>query len=271
MPNAAPPLRGYLRLLASFVRVSVAEDVAHRANFAISVLNSLLGLATGWVGIAVLFDQVETVNGWGFSQTLAVLGVYLIAGALRGLFMSPSLDALAGMGGEVWTGRFDYTLLQPRDTQFLASFRRWRLLSLLDLGLGLAVLLVAASRLGQTLTVGAVAAFIAALAIAAVILYAILLGLSAMVFWSPGFLYTWIFDSVYQLARYPMGIYPGWLRLLLTWVIPVGTITTVPAAALSGALQPAALLGEAALAAVLLAVTSALFRRGLRRYNGATS
>ncbi|MHB0878109.1 MAG: ABC transporter permease [Anaerolineae bacterium] len=264
-------MRRHLRLVWCFVRISAAEDMAHRANFAIGIMNSLLALATGWIGISVLFGQVQSVNGWGFAQTLSVLGVYLTAEALRGLFMSPSLDALAGMGGEVWTGRFDFTLLQPRDTQFLASFRRWRLLSLLDLVLGGVVLAVAAGRLGQVLRPATAVAFLVALGCGVVILYAMLLTLAALVFWGPGFFYTWIFDSVYQLARYPMGVYPGWLRLVLTWLIPVGTITTVPASALSGDLTAVTLLGAVLLAAVMFVGASLLFRRGLRRYNGATS
>ena len=30
-------------------------------------------------------------------------------------------------------------------------------------------------------------------------------------FWSPGFLFTWVFDAVFQLARYPVGFYPIYL------------------------------------------------------------
>ena len=44
------------------------------------------------------------------------------------------------MEGEVWTGRFDFTLLRPVNTQFLASFAHWRLFALFDLVLGLGVL-----------------------------------------------------------------------------------------------------------------------------------
>jgi hypothetical protein len=56
------------------------------------------------------------------------------------------------------------------------------------------------------------------------ILYAILLAFTGLVFWSPGFLFTWVFDGVFQMARYPVGLYPGWLRLALTWVVPVGRL-----------------------------------------------
>jgi ABC-2 type transport system permease protein len=73
------------------------------------------------------------------------------------------------------------------------------------------------------------------------------------------------------MARYPVGLYPGWLRLVLTWVIPVGIMTTVPAQALTGALSPGLLIGSVALAVGFLVAASVLFRTGLRRYASASS
>jgi ABC-2 type transport system permease protein len=106
------------------------------------------------------------------------------------------------------------------------------------------------------------------------ILYAILLAFAGLVFWSPGVLFTWVFDGLFQMARYPLGLYPGWLRLVLTWVVPVGVITTVPAQALTGAVSvetPVGVASSAGLAAVLLIGASVLFRFGLRRYASASS
>ena len=124
----------YLRLIRSFFRASMQDEMAHRSNFWIGLLHSALNLVTGVLGVAVLFGQVDSINGWDFASTLAILGIYLTVGALRGLFIGPSLDTLAGMDGEVWTGKFDFTLLRPVDVQFQASFRHWRPFRLLDLG-----------------------------------------------------------------------------------------------------------------------------------------
>jgi ABC-2 type transport system permease protein len=260
----------HLRLVGQFARASAQSDLAHRANFWISLLHSLLNLGTGVLGLWVLFGQVDTIRGWDLPSTLAVLGVYLTLGALRGLFIGPSLEAMAGMDGEVWTGTFDFSLLRPVDIQFLASFRHWRPFALVDLALGLGVLVVAIAQLGQTLTVARLATFVLSLGAGLTVLYAALLALSALVFWSPG-LFTWIFDSLFQMARYPVGIYPGWLRFALTWIVPVGVMTTVPAAALSGGLTPGVLAGAVVLALMFLVGASALFRFGLRRYASASS
>ncbi len=259
------------RLLGQFMQTSIQEEVAYQANFYINLLHSLLNLGTGILGVMVLFSQVETVRGWSFAATLALLGVYLTVAGLRALFMGPSLEALAGMDGQVWTGQFDFTLLRPVDTQFLASVGRWRLFALVDLALGLGVLAIALSRLSQALTAVRLVSFMVALGAGVTILYAILLAFTALVFWSPGFLFTWVFDGLFQMARYPLGLYPGWLRLWLTWVIPVGVITTVPAQALTGALSAGRLAATVGLALALLVGASLFFRLALRRYASASS
>lgn len=261
----------HLRLIGHFARASAQQEMAYRANFFISLLHSLLNFGTGVLGVMALFGQVETVHGWDLPATLALLGVYLTIAALRRLFIGPSLDALAGLGGEVWSGRFDFTLLRPIDVQFLASLRHWRPFALADLILGLGVLGVAVVQLGQSLTLARLATFLVALGTGVMILYAILLAFTGLVFWVPGFLFTWVFDGIFQMARYPVGLYPGWLRLVLTWIVPVGVMTTVPAQALTGELPAGMLTGSVVLATVLVIGASVLFRFGLHRYASASS
>src|SRR4030042_2537366 len=99
----------YLRLLRLFVTSSAQTEMAYSANFAISIVNSLLNLIVGVAGVMVFFGQVQSIGGWDFRSVLVLTGVYLVVGALRGLFLDPSLEALAGMEGEIWSGRFDFT------------------------------------------------------------------------------------------------------------------------------------------------------------------
>lgn len=259
------------RLISRFMRASLQEEAAYRANFFISIFYSLLNLAAGLLGVFVLFSQVEQIRGWSFTSTLALLGTYLTVSAIRGLFIGPGFDALAGMDGEIWSGAFDYTVLRPLNIQFYVSLRKWRWFALFDLMLGFGVLILAAVRMGQTLSLGQVALFCIAMAAGVLTLYAILLAFAGLVFWSPEVLFTWLFNGVFQMARYPVGMYPGWLRLVLTWVIPVGVITTLPAQALTGEISPWALVGACVLAVLLTVGASALFLAGLRRYASASS
>jgi ABC-2 type transport system permease protein len=261
----------YVQLIPDFIAVSFQEETAYRANFSISLLHSILALATGLLSLGIVFNQVDDLRGWDFASAQMVLGVFLIVAALRGLVIGPSLDSLAGMDGEVWRGAFDFTLLRPVRTQFLVSVRRWRLFALFDLLLGLLVLATALMRAGTAVGATQLIAFGLALLAGLLVLYAVLLAAASLVFWFPGFMIGWIFDAVFQMARYPVGVYPGWLRLVLTWVVPVAIMTTVPATALAGELPRGLLPASLALAAMLVIAASLLFRAGLRRYASASS
>ncbi len=259
------------RLVGAFVRTSFQEAAAYRSDFFISLLGSFLNLATGVVGILVLFGQIDTVHGWDLNSTLALLGVYLTISAIRGLFMGPSLDSLAGMDGEIWSGAFDFTLLRPVDTQFFVSFRKWRLFALVDLLLGVGVLAGSVARMGAEIPLVRVLAFLFMLLISMSVLYSILLLFAALTFRSPGVLFTWVFDGLFQMARFPNVIYPGWLKLVLTWIVPVGVITTFPARVLTSTLSLNEALLGLILAAGLFLLSTAMFKAGLKRYRSASS
>lgn len=261
----------HLRLISLFIRAAFQAELAYRINFWIALLYSTQNLFVAVVGLQVLFNQVEAIRGWNYASTLSLLGVYLTISALRMLCLGPSLESMAGMDGELWTGRFDFTLLRPVDVQFLASFRQWRPFALVDLAFGLAVIARALALSSGDLTAARVGLFFLALLAGVLLIYALLLAFTGLVFWSPGLLFTWVLDAILQLARYPVGIYPNWLRFLLTWAIPVGLITTVPAEALTGRASAAAVIGALAFAVLALLGASLLFRGGVRRYASASS
>jgi ABC-2 type transport system permease protein len=80
-----------------------------------------------------------------------------------------------------------------------------------------------------------------------------------------------IFMSMWQAGRWPISIYPTWLRAVLTFLVPVAFATTVPASAVSGRLTTATLWGSLALAAALLLVSRWFWRVGIRFYSGASA
>lgn len=260
-----------IRLIQRFLSASFQEESIYRVNFFISLISSLLTLASSILGISVVFGQIEMVKGWTFASTLALLGIYLIVGAIRSLFISPGLESLAGMDGEIWTGKFDFLLLRPVNTQFLVTFRKWKVFSLFDLLLGTAVLSTAVSLLNAPLSAWQIVSFLIMFCCGVTILYSILLVFSALVFWSPGVLFTWIFNGLFQMARYPLSMYPTWLQLILTWVIPVGMITTIPTQALLGELTSQNMIGSIVLAIVFMFAASLFFRWALRHYSSASS
>ena len=258
-------------LIKSFLRTSIQEDLAYRSNFWIKLLHSILNLIVAFSAILILFTQIEAINGWSFQSTVGVLAVYLIVSALRDLFIGPSLEKLAGMGQEILNGQFDFSLIRPVNIQFLVTFSKWRIFATLDLFLGVGVFLYALFSTSNTTTWTSWVLFGIALTAGIIVLYALLLGLCSIAFWSPGFMITWLFDALFQLARYPIGIYPPLVRIVLTWIIPIGLITTVPVQALNAEIGIGMVLLSLSISLLLFIFSSWLFRQGVNRYQSASS
>src|SRR6266480_1006008 len=79
-----------------------------------------------------------------------------------------------------------------------------------------------------------------------------------------------LFDAVYEGARYPVSAYPGALRFVFVYLIPIAWTTTIPASTLTGRLEPGYALVAAAVAGVAFALTRLLWRTALKRYSGAS-
>ena len=79
-----------------------------------------------------------------------------------------------------------------------------------------------------------------------------------------------IFDTLYGAARWPIDLYPGWLRMLMTFVIPVAIAITVPVKALLGKRDVQHLAQSIVLTAVLFLVSRLFWKYGVRQYSGAS-
>jgi ABC-2 type transport system permease protein len=261
----------YIRLIKAFIRRSFLQEMAFRVNFFINLMNTLLNLAGGVGGAAILFSQVSKFNGWTFAQILALQGIYMLIQSLKDLVIGPSLNSLAGMDGEIWYGRFDFTLTKPVPTQFYVSVRNWMPWALVDLALSLIVIGVALARLNFVFDPVRIALFSLALLISMVIVYSVLLLLISGAFWIMGIPLIWIYDSLIQMGRFPVGIYPGVIRVILTWVIPVGFMITMPAESLVGAVNIMVMAGGGGLAVLLFGAATLFFRASIRKYSSASS
>jgi len=258
-----------LRLLLAFGRVAAQRELAYRANFAIQALQSLIGLGTALAGLAVVFAHTTRLAGWRPQEVLALVGVFELVGGAIGLVIQPSMQRLME---EVRLGTLDYALLQPADSQVLVSVREVAVYRLADVALGLGVLLFALARLGTRIGPGRALLFAVTLAAGGAVVYSVWLGLATCAFWLvrvDNILV--IFETMYDAGRWPVAIYPGWLRGALTFIVPVALATSVPVEALTGRLGAPGLAGSLAAAAALLVLSRWFWRQGLRHYSGASS
>jgi len=259
----------FLRLLGVFFRVGVMGETAYPANFLAHLVDSALELGTALAGLALIFAHTSTLGGWRPDELVALVGVYFLAGGVIGLVIQPGMEQLTE---SVRDGTLDFTLAKPEDAQILISIWRVEIWKLVDVGLGLAVIGIGLARLGQRVGFSEALAFVAALVAGGVIVYSFWLILATTAFWLVRVENILVvFQSVYEAGRWPVSIYPAWLRFALTFLVPVAFAITVPAQALAGRLTWPALLGAAGFAAVLFLAARLFWRIGIRHYSSASS
>ncbi len=259
----------YLQLLLVYLRVGAMSELAYRGNFFVQLFVLLLELGTALGGLAIVFSHTATLGGWEPDEVLALVGIYFMVGGAIRLLIQPSMERLIEAVRE---GTLDFTLTKPEDAQLLVSLQRVEIWSMADILLGLGVLAVALVRLGTGVQAWESAAFAVALLAGVVIVYSFWLLLATLSFWFvrvENILV--IFQSMYEAGRWPVNLYPAWLRFALTFLVPLAFATTVPAQALAGHLTPRTLLETVALAIALFAGSRLFWRAGIRHYSGASA
>jgi ABC-2 type transport system permease protein len=258
-----------LRVGWLYFRVGAMSELQYRVNFLVAAFQSLLALGTGLAVLALVFSHTQELRGWSHAELLAVLGIQILMGGVIHTVVQPNMIRLMD---EVRDGKLDYALTKPEDAQVLVSVRDVRIWQGVDIVSGTVVIVVALVQLGHGVGVGDVFAFLGALGLGALMIYCFWLILSTGAFWVVN---MWtvaeLFEGIYQSGRWPITVYPVWLRYSLTYLVPIGFAVTVPAEAITSRLHWTTLAGAAAFAAVLFAFTRWFWRYGLRRYSGASA
>ncbi len=259
-----------LRVLRAFIAVGLLNIVQYRSDFAIALVNAAVSLTTQILGLSVIFGHTSDLRGWTPDGLLVLIGIHFFISGLVGLVIRPSMEAL--MEG-IRLGTLDFLLTKPADAQLLASVQRVAPQSATDVVLGVAVVVVGMVRVDAPVGVGATALALLTVVAGFVIIYGFLLLLSTVAFWLVRIdNILVIFQSLFGSAgRWPVTIFPGWMRAVLTFVIPIAFAVTVPAQALSGGLSIVDVLTSLGVAVLFVVASRAFWRVALRRYTGASA
>jgi ABC-2 type transport system permease protein len=259
-----------LRVLRAFLSVGVLNIVQYRSDFAIAVVNAVINLATQVLGLSVIFTNTADLHGWTANDLLVLIGIHFFISGLVGLVIRPSMEAM--MEG-IRLGTFDFLLTKPADSQLLASSQVMAPQALTDVVVGVGVVGYGLSRIGRSVDAGSVVLFAVTLLAGLAIVYSFLLMLSTMAFWFVKLdNILAIFQALFGNAgRWPVPIFPGWMRPVLTFVVPIAFAVTVPAQALTGQLSGSGALLSVGVAALFLVASRAFWFVALRRYTGASA
>src|SRR5512143_1670711 len=158
----------FLRLSWAYFRIGAMNELQYRVNFFVQVGESLLALATGLVGLALVFSHTSSLSGWTRPELLAVMGVHILMGGLIKTTIQPNMERLMG---DVQQGTLDYTLTKPADSQVIVSVREVRIWQTVDILMGAIVLEVAVAQMQAKIGFWQALGFAAALLMGGLMIY----------------------------------------------------------------------------------------------------
>jgi len=82
---------------------------------------------------------------------------------------------------------------------------------------------------------------------------------------------SFVFNSFFETTRFPIGMYRGWLRIVLTYILPAAFITSTPALSLLGKWNGMTTILSVVLAGLFLWISRRFWRYALRSYTSASS
>ncbi|GIG41802.1 ABC transporter permease [Cellulomonas phragmiteti] len=264
-----PPV-GSARHAAVVVRAawksSLAGSAEYRGDLVVGTLVSIVWLAVSAVPAVVVSLNSAGAGGWTLPRLMCLLGVWYLMDAVMWIVVMPNVGQ---WGEQVRSGTLDGVLLRPVHSLVLCSFRVVGVQDVPKVLLALALVVTSLVLGGGPPSVLALLAGAVCVACGLVLLWALAVLTSYKVLshvqWDASFL----LHAGLNLGRVPIPLYGDVLRVVLTWVVPVAFLTTVPAQVLFGMVPwwtVGAALGFAAASVVVVVV---LWNRELRRYAGA--
>jgi ABC-2 type transport system permease protein len=259
----------YLRLFALQFRVSAATAMAYRANFAVEALTSLLYLVLTLIPLIVVFGRRHTVGDWDEPSALIVIAYFMAVHAVIEGTISPSLVDLVE---KIRSGSFDYVLLKPIDAQAMISASRYEPWKVFDLIGAIAVIVYAFVQRGGPPAPADLAIGLALFCSGVLAAYALWVGCAAASFWVVRLdNLMFLLGAIFDIARWPVTVFPRAWRFVFTFLIPVAVMTTFPASALLGRLDARAILATLGGSLALLVASRLLWRTAIRNYTSASS
>jgi ABC-2 type transport system permease protein len=272
--TATPPCTESASLLEVYgvmFRNSLIREMSFKLNFLLWMLVEVLWFLGQIVFIEVVFAYVGVIGGWSKWEVVLLIGTHQLIGQLFQAFFYMNLANLPEL---IRTGRMDFMLLLPVDTQFVVSLKQFGMDNVVNALVGAGVVLFSLWKLSIVPTASQILLYIVAVCCGILIHYGIMLVFAASSFWmirSQGLIYGYY--SLFNIGRYPDTIYRGAFKLVFSWMVPVIIVANIPSRLLIHAAEnPWPIMIQLVTTTLfIIGATRLMWNAALRHYSSASS
>ena len=227
-------------------------------------------LNTNIVFISIIFSQIPQLQGFEYYEIIFIYGFSLVPKGLDHLF-TDNLWKVAWF--IVRKGDFDKYLTRPINPLVHVIMEALQFDALGELLTGIVLMVIASMKLGISYTFGSVMLMLLAFIFGTVIYAAIKIAGAALALWikSSGSILQVLYMSS-DFAKYPVTIYNGFVRNIVTYILPFAFTAYYPASYILRGNNPLFCFGVGTVVAtVLLTLSVLLWNKGISAYESAGS
>lgn len=258
-------------VIPALVRTFVRSKTEYPGAMILGWLSQFAAYGSMYTAISLILGRFGTLGGWAWPEMALLLAFHLLAYSLGA---SLSFVQFRDMEDKVRLGTVDAILVKPISPWVYVVFSGLNIGYAGHIVLAIGLMAWSLTQVDVAWTPLLALFFVACLASAAMIVAAVMtmIGATALVWVKSNHLYQ-IFFGFWELARYPLNIFPLPLQVLMLTLAPLAFLAYVPVAATLGKSVP--LIGDwAAPASLLMGPLCVLlsmlhWRWCLRNYQGA--
>lgn len=216
----------YLKLYATYAKLSLMSKLVYKVNAIIGVIAFLFTEATSLLTLYFLVSSVPSIDGYSIYHIGLLFGLTNMAVGIDHL-LTDKLWNVAYF--EVKLGRLDHMFLRPLPVLFQVIASEVQLEALGELIVATALIILCGSQLTIVGGVWSILFMILGIICAAIIIssFKIMVASLAFKFKRSGPLLQFIYNFS-SFTKYPLTIYPKFIRIVLTFIIPLGLCLFYP-------------------------------------------
>lgn len=215
-----------IQLYLSFFEASLKEVLIYRLDCIAGMISQIVTQLVSIIFVWITFQNTDKLAGWTFEQSLLLYGIMLISIGIVDL----CFDSLYDIGPKyIREGDFDKILLRPVHPLISIIGESKAFTAFGYLGLGLFITISMLVKLAIPITFVLILKIIFFSIIGAAIIGAINTIFSIASFWTyKSNEVIWTFYRMYTFTQYPIDIYNGFIKFLITYILPFAFVAYYP-------------------------------------------
>ena len=260
----------YFAVWKSFFRNTLSRDMEFKLNFVFEIFIDAVYYGSLFFFFQIIFQFTDSLGDFNKDAVIIFLVTLYISDLLYVFILGGNVF---NINNAVKQGDLDFILIKPINSQFFISCRYVMTNALISLSI-LICLLVRLTYLyhGHEIIFINYFFYTISLIFGIFIFYSFEFIIASLAFWFRNFSYAgWLAGELTKYSRRPDSIYKNFFRKALFTIFPMAMVSSVPARFLIFGVNLKLLLLQIVVASIFLWLTTLIWKKGLLRYESASS